>query len=196
MDAISSRTRRIFGIVAEFAGPEAILKGMVAVRQAGFTRVDSHTPFPVHGMDAAMGLPPTKLPWLVFAGGLAGVSSAFLMQWWMNAVDYGYRVGGKPAFSYQSYVPVCFELTVLLAAFCAVLGLLALCGLPRPYHPLFTHPRFLRHSDDAFIISIESIDPQWDEARARRALQEAGGTHITLIHDEDTTFFARGPIHE
>src|SRR6185295_2064923 len=105
---------RVFGLVAEFKNPHALIEGVKAIRKAGFTRIDTHTPFPIHGMDRAMGLPQSKLPWLVFAGGMTGVSSAVLLQWWMNAFDYPFRVGGKPFFSYQAYVPVCFELTVLL----------------------------------------------------------------------------------
>ncbi|MCS6913541.1 MAG: DUF3341 domain-containing protein [Myxococcales bacterium] len=175
--------RHIYGMVAEFASPHALLEGVRAVRKAGFTRIDTHTPFPIHGMDKAMGLPPSKLPWLVFAGGLTGAVSAFLLQWWTNAVDYQFLVGGKPVFSYQAYVPVCFELTVLLSAFCAVLGLLALCGLPRPYHPLFLHPRFARATDDGFFLSVEAADPLWDEAVLRRVLTAAGGSEIAIIRE-------------
>jgi hypothetical protein len=178
---------RVFGMVAEFATPHALLEGVKAVRKAGFTRIDTHTPFPIHGMDRAMGLKQSVLPWLVFAGGMTGVSSAILLQWWMNAFDYPFRVGGKPFFSYQAYVPLGFELTVLLSAFCAVLGLFALTGLPRPYHPLFTHPRFARATDDGFILSIEASDPRWEEALARKALAEAGGSEITVINDASET---------
>lgn len=178
---------RVFGMVAEFANPHALIEGVKAVRKAGFTKLDTHTPFPVHGMDKAMGLPQSKLPWLVFAGGMTGVSSAVLMQWWMNAFDYPIRVGGKPFFSYQAYVPICFELTVLLSAFCTLLGLLALTGLPRPYHPLFTHPRFARATDDAFFISVEATDPRWDEGALRKVLSEAGGSEITVINDASET---------
>ncbi len=174
---------RVFGAVAEFATPDALIEGVKAVRKAGFTRIDTHTPFPIHGMDKAMGLPQSKLPWLVLAGGLTGTLTAVLMQGWMNGLDYPVRVGGKPFFSYQSWVPIGFELTVLLASFCALLGLLALAGLPRHYHPLFTHPRFARASDDGFILSIEADDPNWEEARVRQALSEAGGTEIAVIID-------------
>ncbi len=174
----------IFGAVAEYASPHALLEAVKAIRAAGFTAIDTHTPFPIHGMDRAMGLPQSKLPWLVLAGGLTGTASAVLMQAWMNGIDYPVRVGGKPFFSYQSWVPVAFELTVLLASFCAVLGMLAMNGLPRLYHPLFTHPRFARATDDGFILSIQATDPKWDEARVRKVLAEAGGTEIAIIHDD------------
>jgi hypothetical protein len=172
-----------WGLVAEFDSPHDLIEGVKAVRKAGFSRIDTHTPFPIHGMDRAMGLPQSKLPWLVFAGGMTGLGSAVLMQWWMNAFDYPIRVGGKPYFSYQAYVPIMFELTVLLGAFCAVLGLLALCGLPRPYHPLFLHPRFARHTDDGFFLSVEADDPQWDEGRLRQVIEGAGGREVTVIRE-------------
>lgn len=174
---------RVFGMVGEFDTPHDILEAVKAVRAAGFTSIDTHTPFPIHGMDAAMGLRPSILPFLVLGGGLTGTASAFLMQWWMNAVDYPFRIAGKSFFSYQAYVPLCFELTVLLSAFTTVFGLLALCRLPRPYHALFTHPRFARITDDGFMISIEATDPNWDEAKAREVLAKAGGKEITLIRD-------------
>ncbi len=174
----------VYGLVAEFKTPHDLIAGVRAVRQAGFTRIDTHTPFPIHGMDQAMDLPPSQLPWLVFAGGLTGTASAYLLQWWMNAYDYPYSIGGKPFWSYQAYVPVMFELTVLLGAFCAVLGLLALTGLPRPYHPLFTHPRFLRATDDGMLLSVQADDPRWDEARLRQVITAAGGAEITIVKDD------------
>lgn len=174
---------KVFGMVGEYATPHDLLEAVKAVRAAGFSRIDTHTPFPIHGMDAAMGLRPSILPFMVLGGGLTGTFSAFALQWWMNAFDYQFRIGGKPFMSYQAYVPVCFELTVLLSAFTTVLGLFALCRLPRPYHALFTHPRFARITDDAFMISIEACDPNWDEAKAREVLAKAGGKEITLIRD-------------
>lgn len=177
----------VFGVVAEFASPYELLEAVKAVRKAGFSKIDTHTPFPIHGMDKAMGLPGSKLPWLVLCGGLMGTASAIALQWWMNGYDYAYHVGGKPVVSYQAYVPIGFELTVLFSAFTAVLGMLALNLLPRPYHPLFTHPRFARFSDDGFFISIEAKDPNFSESKAREVLKTAGGTEITLIRDTAET---------
>lgn len=178
---------RIFGVVGEYATPHDLLEAVKAVRSAGFSRIDTHTPFPVHGMDKAMGLPGSKLPWLVLGGGLTGTASAVALQWWMNGYDYLFRIGGKPFISYQAYVPIGFELTVLLSAFTTVLTLLAMCMLPRPYHPLFTHERFGRFSDDGFFLSIEAADPNWNEAKATAALEKAGGQHITTIRDISET---------
>ena len=178
---------KVFGLVAEYDSPAELLAAVKAIRAAGFTRIDTHTPFPVHGMDKAMGLSDTKLPWVVLCGGLTGTASAIALQWWMNGFDYPFRIGGKPFISYQAYVPIGFELTVLLSAITTVLTLLAMCMLPRPYHPLFTHPRFARFSDDGFFLSIEAADPRWDEANARAALEKAGGKEITLVRDISET---------
>ena len=176
-----------FGIVAEFASPYELLEAVKAVRKAGFSKIDTHTPFPIHGMDKAMGLPGSKLPWLVLCGGLLGTASAIALQWWMNGYDYAYHVGGKPVVSYQAYVPIGFELTVLFAAFTAVLGMLAMNLLPQPYHPLFNHPRFGRFSDDGFFLSIEAKDSSFSESKAREVLKTAGGTEITLIRETPET---------
>ena len=176
-----------YGMVAEFASPYELLEAVKAVRNAGFSKIDTHTPFPIHGMDKAMGLPNSKLPWLVLAGGLMGTASAILLQWWMNGYDYPFHIGGKPLVSYQSYVPIGFELTVLFSAFTAVFGMLAMNFLPQPYHPLFTHPRFGRFSDDGFFLSIEARDPSFSESKAREVLKTAGGTEITLIRETPET---------
>ena len=173
----------VWGVVAEYKSPGALLEAVKAVRQAGFSAIDTYTPFPIHGMDRAMGLRPTILPYLVLGGGLTGVGCAILLQWWMNGFDYPFIIGGKPIISYQAYVPIGFELMVLLSALTTVFGLFALCRLPQPYHPLFTHDRFARFSDDGFFLAIEAKDPSWSEARAREALATAGGTEITVVRD-------------
>ncbi|HMU38918.1 MAG TPA: DUF3341 domain-containing protein [Pseudomonadota bacterium] len=173
----------VFGVVAEYKTPGALLEAVKTVRQAGFSVIDTYTPFPVHGMDRAMGLKPTILPYLVLCGGLLGVGAAVLIQWWMNAFDYPFIIGGKPIVSYQAYVPICFEMMVLLSAFTTVFSLFALCRLPQPYHPLFTHDRFSRFSDDGFFLGIEAQDPIFSEARARETLAAAGGTEIAVIRD-------------
>ena len=146
------------GIVAEFASPYELLEAVKAVRKAGFSKIDTHTPFPIHGMDKAMGLPGSKLPWLVLCGGLLGTASAIALQWWMNGYDYAYHVGGKPVVSYQAYVPIGFELTVLFSAFTAVLGMLAMNLLPQPYHPLFSHERFARVTEEDLEMKLDNVE--------------------------------------
>ena len=177
----------VFGVVAEYDSPHALLEAVKAVRKAGFSKIDTHTPFPIHGMDRAMGIPASKLPWFVLVGALTGTASAVLLQWWMNGWDYQFQIGGKPVVSYQAYVPIMFELTVLLAAFTTVFGMFALNNLPQPYHPLFTHPRFARATDDASLLSNEAKDPSWDEAKVHAALAAAGGKEITVIRESSET---------
>jgi hypothetical protein len=185
--AVETSEYKVFGMVAEYDNPPALLAAVKAVRAAGYSAIDTHTPFPVHGMDKAMGLRDTKLPWVVLCGGLTGTASAVALQWWMNGWDYLFRVGGKPFISYQSYVPIGFELTVLLSALTTVLTLFAMCMLPRPYHPLFTHARFGRFSDDGFFLSVEARDPNWDEAKVRAVLEKAGGQEIAIVRDISET---------
>lgn len=186
-DVAKEGAYKVFGSVAEYDNPHDLLEAVKEVRAAGYTRFDTHTPFPVHGMDKAMGLRDTRLPWVVLCGGLTGTASAIALQWWMNGFDYLFRIGGKPFISYQAYVPIGFELTVLLSALTTVLTLFAMCMLPRPYHPLFTHPRFGRFSDDGFFLSIEASDPKWDEARTHALLEKTGGREIAIVKDISET---------
>lgn len=174
---------RLAGYLAEFHTPGAILHAAQQVRDAGYTRWDVHTPFPVHGMDRAMGLKRTRLPWIVFVCGATGAGGALLMQWWMNAVDYPFRISGKPFFSLPANIPIMFELTVLLAAFGAFFGMLALNGLPRLYHAVFLSRRFRRVTTDRFFISIECDDPQFDPQRTRTFLESLGASAVEPLEE-------------
>ncbi len=177
-------TKKVFGMIAEFKTPHALLEAVKKVRGLGYRQLDTYTPFPIHGMDKAMGLRPSRLPWLVLCGALFGTISGIVMQAWMNGIDYPFRIGGKPFFSYQAYVPVAFELTVLCGALATVLGMFALNRLPQPYHPLFTHSRFARATDDGFFLAIESSDYHWDERKLYEVLETAGGSSISLVYDQ------------
>lgn len=170
-----------FGVIAEFESPHDLLEAARKVREAGFSKFDTYSPFPVHGMDAAMGMSDSKLGWIVLLCGLTGGSGALLMQWWMAAYDYKIVIGGKPFFSYQAFVPVTFELTVLLSAFGAVFGMLALNNLPLLSHPIFSYPRFRKASDDGFFLAIEARDPKFDADRTSKLLEELGGRHVALV---------------
>jgi hypothetical protein len=171
----------VYGVVAEFASPRDILHAAHAVREAGFTKLDAFTPFPVHGLDTALGHPGSKVPWIVLAGACLGGGGGLLLQWWTSAVDYPLRVAGKPFFSLPAFVPVTFELGVLFSAFAAIGSMLFLNGLPRPFHPVFTHSRFPRVTDDRFLLAIEAGDPAFDPQKARQILSEAGGRHIEVL---------------
>lgn len=177
-------TRKVFGALAEFESAGRLLEAVYAIRRAGYQRIDTHTPFPIHGMDKAMGLRPSKLPWLVLGGTLTGTLAAVAMQYWMNVVDYPIRIGGKPFAWFEGYVPVAFELTVLFGALTTVLGMFFFNRLPQPYHPLFTHPLFAKASDDGFLLSVEARDPNWDDREVERVLREAGAKEVSLVYEE------------
>ncbi|HBS28826.1 MAG TPA: DUF3341 domain-containing protein [Phycisphaerales bacterium] len=174
----------VWGVMAEFATPAALSHAAEKVRDEGYSRWDVYSPFPVHGMDEAMGLRPSRVPWIMGAMALAGFTTAITMQWWMSAVDYPIPNGGKPLFAWEQFLPIMFELSVLFAAFGAVVGMLALNGLPRWHHPLFGKERFLRVSDDRFVIVIEAKDPKFDASRTRGFLERLGGQHIEMVEDE------------
>ena len=161
--------------------PGALLRACEQIRDAGYTRWDAHTPFPVHGLDRAMGMKASVLPWIVLVLGLGGASGGMLMQWWVAAVAYPLVISGKPFFSWQAFVPVTFELGILLAAFGAVLGMIGLSRLPMHHHPLFNSSEFERASDDGFFISIESWAPKFDVAQTRQLLVSLGAAHVETV---------------
>jgi Protein of unknown function (DUF3341) len=175
-------------VLAEFESAHDVLHAAEKIRDAGYSRWDTHTPFPVHGMDQAMGLGDSKVGWIVIVMALTGLSTAFVMMHWMNGVDYPLVVGDKPGGApgtLPSMVPIMFELTVLLSAFGAVLGMFHLNRLPRHHHSLFESERFRLASDDRFFISIEGDDPKFDVERTRALLQGAHATHVEVIEEEE-----------
>jgi hypothetical protein len=173
-----------WGLLVEFDDPHALVAGCARVRDAGYRRWDAHTPFPIHGMDEAMGIRGTRLPWLILAAGAAGLGAGLLMIWWMNAVDYPLNISGKPLFGLPAAVPVAFELTVLFSAFAAFLGMWVRNGLPRLHHPLLRHERFARATSDRFFIVIESADPRFEAAATRALLESLGGLAVSEVDDE------------
>lgn len=171
----------VAGAIARFAGPAEVLAAAESLRDAGFRRMDAFSPFPVHGMDDALGLGRSRLPWLVLIGGLTGAAAAWFTQWYASAVDYRLIVGGKPFHSREAWVPITFEMMVLLSAFTAVLGMLALCGLPRLAHPVFKAPGFHRASDDGFFLAVEARDPKFDPRDTPALLASLGGLDVALL---------------
>jgi hypothetical protein len=175
-------------VLAEFNSAHDVVHAAEKVRDAGYIHWDTHTPFPVHGMDKAMGLKDSRLGWIVITFALTGLASAFAMMHWMNGIDYPTIVGDKPAGAPgthpASMVPILFELTVLFAAFGAVLGMFHLNGLPRHNHSVFESERFRLESDDKFFISIEAEDPKFDVAAARTLLEGAHASHVEVIEEE------------
>jgi hypothetical protein len=171
----------LFGLLAEFETAPAVHRACERVRDAGYTRWDAHAPFAVHGLDKAMGLKRSRLPFIALAAGLGGAGAAMLLQWFISAVDYPLVISGKPFFSWPSFVPVTFEFGVLMAAIGAVLGMLLLNRLPQLYHPLFHSRRFERATDDRFFISIEARDPRFDRLKTAEFLKELGAVHVEPI---------------
>jgi len=179
----ASVTDNMYGLLVEFDSPAKVMKAAAVVRDEGFQNWDVHTPFPVHGMDGAMGLRGTRLPFLVLAGGATGLFLATLMQWWMNAVDYKFIISGKPLFGIPANVPVMFELTVLLSAFAAFFGMWIINDLPKWYHPLFTNKRFQRATQDRFFIVVEAKDPRFDLVKTRDFLASLGGLAVEEVNE-------------
>ncbi len=179
--------KKVHGIVAEFDSVDTLLAACRRVRDAGYTKTDAYTPFAVHGIDKALGIKPTILPWIVLAAGLTGLVTGLAMQIWMNAIDYPYIISGKPYISLPAFVPVTFELTILFSSFGAFFGMWALNGLPRFSNPMFTDPRFDRATDDKFFLYIDSSDQRFDAAGVERLLGDAGGQYITSVVDDDSS---------
>ena len=169
--------------LAKYDTTAAILHAAEKVRKAGYTKFDAHTPFPVHGLDDAMGLRDSRVGWFVFAGGLTGVSGAYLMMWWMGGVDYPLIVGGKPGFTLPSSVPIMFELMVLLSAFGALFGMLHQNRLPRHHHPVFESDTFASATDDKFFISIEADDPKFSLEATKAVLEGTHPVKLELVEE-------------
>ena len=181
--AAPAATSRLYGVLAQFDDPGALLVAAESVRDAGFKKWDCFTPFPVHGLDAAMGLRPTILPRIVLAGGLTGCASGLLLQWFTNAHDYRYLVSGKPFFSLPAFIPVTFELTILFASISAFVGMIVLNDLPKLYHPLFRHARFRRATSDRFFVAVQAEDPRFDLDRVEKLFLDLGCTHLERVED-------------
>ena len=172
-----------YAIMAEFETPAAILHAAQKVRDAGYQRWDVFTPFPVHGMDGAMGLKNSKVGWFSFIGGCTGYATGMLMIYFMNAYDYRIVIGVKPMFSPFSAFPPSYELTILFGAFGALLGMLFLNRLPRLHHPLLKNRRFALATHDRFFVVIETGDPKYSETETRHLLGSLGSKHIEMVEE-------------
>lgn len=180
----------LYGLLAEFDTPGELIEAAKKVRDAGYTEFDCFSPFPVHGIDPAMGIKRTILPLIVFAGGFTGLLGGILLQWWCNAYNWPWNIAGKPAWSIPANVPIAFELTILLSVFASFFGMWILNKLPQVWHPFFRLDRFGRVTDDAFLLGIEARDRRFDADKTQQLLQGAGAIAI------DPCYLNPDPVEE
>jgi hypothetical protein len=174
-------TTRLYGLLAEFDAPEDLVSAAERAYADGYRRLDAYTPFPVHGLAEAIGFHTNRLPLLVLIGGILGAGAGFFSQYWAAVIDYPLNVGGRPFNSWPAFVPITFEVTILVAALTAVLGMLALNGLPQPYHPVFNAPRFALATRDRFFLCIEATDPRFDPEATRMFMEGLGAKEVTDV---------------
>ncbi len=171
----------IYGLLAEFRTPEDILRATRQARAEGYTVLDAYTPYPVEGLASELGLPRTHIPFVVLVAGLVGAVVGFFMQYYCMAIDYPFNVGGRPLNSWPVFIPITFEVMVLVAGFAALFGMLFLNGLPKPYHPVFNVPDFARASQDLFFLCVEAEDPKFDREGTRQFLAGLGPDAVVEV---------------
>lgn len=171
----------IHGLMAEFDSPTQLVLATRRAHEEGYRKMDAYTPFPIEELSDAIGFRHTRLPLVVLIGGLLGCLGGYGLQYWVAAIAYPVNVGGRPYNSWPSFIPVTFETTVLLAALSAVLGMLALNGLPMPYHPVFNVKSFALASKDKFFLCIEATDPKYDRAATQKFLESLQPREIAEV---------------
>ena len=174
----------LYGVLAEYDTPGELIEAARIVRDAGYTEFDCYSPFPVHGIDEAMGIKRTILPLIVFGAGCVGLAGGIFLQWWMNAYNWPWNIAGKPAWSIPANIPIGFEMTILASVFAAFFGMWGLNKLPQMWHPFFRSDRFARVTDDAFLIGIEAKDKRFDAAATPKLLTDAGAIALETVHLE------------
>lgn len=183
MSSTNEKNSSIYGILAEFSNPKELTDAAKLISKSGYSKWDTFSPFPIHGMDKAMNLKKSKLGWIVIGHGLLGFAGAIAMMYFMSVVDYPINISGKPFLNGPAWVPITFELTVLLSSFGAVFGMFFLNGLPKLHNPLFNSTRFKKATDDGFFVCIEKEDALFDQAKVKQMLEEAGATHIEEVYE-------------
>lgn len=175
--------KNIYGIMAEFDTPTQLVDAARQVRDAGYTKTDAFSPFPLHEIDEALGIKRSILPFLVFGGGIAGLLSGIGLEVFVHVIDYPIIVGGRPHLSIPSFIPPAYELTILLAAFTAVFGMILLNGLPQPYHPVFNVPRFALATREKFFLLIETKDPKFDYEETKSFMQNLNPQEVFDVEE-------------
>jgi hypothetical protein len=173
----------VYGLMAEFEDPNALVAAAQHARLEGYRRMDAYSPFPIEELHEALGLPPTRLPLIVLIGGLVGAVAGYGLQYWVSVIENPLNIGGKPLHSWPAFIPITFETTILVAALSAVLGMLALNGLPMPYHPVFNVARFALASRNRFFLCIEARDSQFDLEATRNFLQTLNPREVSTVAD-------------
>jgi mono/diheme cytochrome c family protein len=172
----------LYGVLAEFQSPGALVKAARKVREAGYSKFDAYSPFPVHGIDEAIGIKRTILPLLVFGGGFAGLTGGLFLQWYLNAYNWPWNISGKPAWSIPANIPIAFETTILLSVLTTFFGMWILNRLPQVWHPFFRLDRFVKVSDDGFMLGIEAKDPRFNLTETTALLRSAGALEVEACH--------------
>jgi len=172
---------KVYGVIGEFGDPHDLVKAGRKIREMGYTKLDAMSPFPVHGIDDAIGIPYSKLGWIVICIGLMGTATALGLIYYVGAINDKFVIGGKPLFDFTFSIPVTFELTVLFSSFAAVIGMLALNGLPRLYHPSMNYQAAHRATDDRFLLVIEADDPKFDAQRSAEHLRSVGAAGVEVV---------------
>ena len=181
---MSEKETKIYGLLAEFDNPAALLKAAETMKSNSYTRFDCHSPFPVHGVVQAMGQKRSVLGFIIAAVAFMAVIGGLALQWWTNAIDYPFVISGKPLVSYQAYAPVGFGIAVLLSAIGTVVFLSLLNRMPRLFHPVFYSDRFRKVTDDGFFVSVEAGDPNFDVEATAKLLGSAGGKNIEILQSK------------
>jgi hypothetical protein len=173
----------IYGVMAEFDDPASLVAATASAHREGYRCMDAYSPFPIEELHEALGSHHSRLPLIVLIGGLVGCIGGYTLEYWTSVVAYPLNIGGKPLHSWPAFIPVTFECTILVAALSAVLGMLALNGLPQPYHPVFNVPRFALASRNRFFLCIEAADPKFDVERTRQFLETLEPREVTTVAD-------------
>jgi hypothetical protein len=174
-------TTPIYGLLAEFRSPAEVVAAARRVKEAGYKKVDGYSPYPIEDLSEALHFHHSPLPAMVLAGGIIGLIAGFGLEYWASVIEYPLNIGGKPFFSWPAFIPAAFETTILFAAGTAVLGMLAINGLPEPYHPVFNVPGFALATRDKFFICIEADDAKFDLPETRRFLEGLGATEVSEV---------------
>lgn len=178
-----AKRQGIYGLMAEFDTPTGIVAAARESYEEGYRKMDAYTPFPIEELSESLHLGRSKLPMIVLIGGIVGAISGILLQWWAATIEYPVNIGGRPTFSWPMFIPITFETTILVAAFSAVLGMLALNGLPEPYHPVFNSPRFELASRSHFFLCIEAADPKFDLEKTSEFLKGIGAKEVAIVEE-------------